>query len=64
MTFVDISALAGSIDQTMLKPTVGPREGADWIAANRDHGFATLCHIVVLTMVRKKQLNENIFRCC
>ncbi len=35
--------LARSIDQTMLKPTVGLKEGAEWIAANRSHNFATLC---------------------
>ena len=43
MNDVDLIALARSMDQTLLKPTVGLREGAAWIAANRDHGFATLC---------------------
>ena len=43
MIDVDIIALAQSIDQTLLKPTVGLNSGADWIVANRDHGFATLC---------------------
>jgi deoxyribose-phosphate aldolase len=40
---MDVSALARSIDQTMLKPTVGQRAGTEWIATNSDHGFATLC---------------------
>jgi deoxyribose-phosphate aldolase len=40
---VDITTLALSIDQTLLKPTVGLGAGAEWIADNRDHGFATLC---------------------
>ena len=43
MSDTDVSALAQSIDQTMLKPTVGPQEATKWIVANRDHGFATLC---------------------
>jgi deoxyribose-phosphate aldolase len=40
---VDLTTLAQSIDQTLLKPTVGLKAGTEWIAANRDHGFATLC---------------------
>ena len=43
MSDTDVSALAQSIDQTMLKPTFGPEEGAKWIDANREQGFATLC---------------------
>ncbi len=43
MIGVDLTSLAQSIDQTLLKPTVGLAEGAEWIAANRGHGFATLC---------------------
>ncbi|NTU70219.1 MAG: deoxyribose-phosphate aldolase [Coriobacteriia bacterium] len=31
------------MDQTLLKPTVGPAAGHAWIAANADHGFASLC---------------------
>jgi len=40
---VDLITLAHSIDQTMLKPAVGLNAGAEWIAANADQGFATLC---------------------
>jgi deoxyribose-phosphate aldolase len=43
MIDVDAGTLARSIDQTLLKPTVGLEGGTDWIAANRDHGFATIC---------------------
>jgi deoxyribose-phosphate aldolase len=43
MIDVDAGTLARSIDQTLLKPTVGLEGGTDWIAANRGHGFATLC---------------------
>ena len=35
--------LALAIDQTMLKPTVGPVAGSEWITSNRYYGFATLC---------------------
>jgi deoxyribose-phosphate aldolase len=43
MIDVDAGTLARSIDQTLLKPVVGLAAGVDWIAANRGHGFATLC---------------------
>jgi deoxyribose-phosphate aldolase len=43
MIDVDAGTLARSIDQTLLKPVVGLAAGVDWIAANRSHGFATLC---------------------
>jgi len=38
-----IEDLKRAIDQTLLKPTVGFRDGAAWIEANRDEGFASLC---------------------
>jgi len=40
---VDVPRLAATMDQTLLKPTVGVREAASWMEANRDFGFATLC---------------------
>lgn len=40
---MEASALAALIDQTLLKPTVGLREGTEWIAANAELGFAALC---------------------
>jgi len=35
--------LARMIDQTLLKPVAGERAGREWIAAQRDAGFASLC---------------------
>jgi len=43
MSSVDIVTLAAAIDQTMLKPTVGFAEAAEWMEGSRDAGFATLC---------------------
>lgn len=40
---MDPRELAPMMDQTLLKPTVGLREAATWMEANRDFGFATLC---------------------
>lgn len=40
---IDRATLVSSIDQTLLDPTVGPRAGAEWIAANAGFGFASLC---------------------
>jgi len=35
--------LAAAIDQTLLKPNVGELAAREWIAAQRDAGFASLC---------------------
>ena len=43
MTLVDAATLVRSIDQTMLKPTIGLKQGAEWIVANSEYHFATLC---------------------
>jgi deoxyribose-phosphate aldolase len=40
---MDIKRLAASIDQTLLKPTVGERAAREWMRAQRDAGFASLC---------------------
>lgn len=40
---IDATELALSIDQTLLKPTIGMKEAAEWMEANRGLGFATLC---------------------
>jgi deoxyribose-phosphate aldolase len=40
---MDIRQLAASIDQTLLKPTVGEREAREWMGRQRDAGFASLC---------------------
>jgi deoxyribose-phosphate aldolase len=40
---MDVCALAATIDQTLLKPTVGEGEARAWMAAQRDAGFASLC---------------------
>ncbi|MBE0417036.1 MAG: deoxyribose-phosphate aldolase [Coriobacteriia bacterium] len=40
---METSVLAGVIDQTLLKPTVGFAEASAWMDTSRDAGFATLC---------------------
>lgn len=40
---MDIATLASAIDQTLLKPTAGMAEAADWMEDSRDKGFATFC---------------------
>lgn len=40
---MDLVALAASIDQTLLKPTVGAQEAGAWARDNRELGFASLC---------------------
>lgn len=43
MSSVDRATLASAIDQTLLKPTAGMREAAEWMEEGRDSGFATFC---------------------
>ncbi|PKQ38535.1 MAG: deoxyribose-phosphate aldolase [Actinobacteria bacterium HGW-Actinobacteria-1] len=40
---IDRATLAGSIDQTLLKPTVGFKAAAEWIQNSAERGFASLC---------------------
>ena len=40
---MDRATLASSIDQTLLKPTVGYQAAAQWLAGSAAHGFAALC---------------------
>jgi deoxyribose-phosphate aldolase len=49
-------ALAATMDQTLLKPTVGFAEGAAWIEANRNKGFASLCVSPFLVPIAAQRL--------
>ena len=40
---MDRATLAGMIDQTLLKPTVGARQAEAWMRASATEAFATLC---------------------
>lgn len=40
---IDRATLAASIDQTLLKPTVGYTAAAEWISRSASAGFASLC---------------------
>lgn len=53
---ISIKELAASMDQTLLKPTVGFTEGAAWIEANRDMGYASLCVSPFLVPVAAQRL--------
>ncbi len=53
---ITLDALAGSIDQTLLKPTTGFGGGAEWITANAEQGFATLCVSPFLVPVAAQRL--------
>lgn len=53
---ITIKELAASMDQTLLKPTIGFAEGAEWIEANRDMGYASLCVSPFLVPVAAQRL--------
>lgn len=53
---IDTTTLAASMDQTLLKPTVGFGGGAAWIEENRARGFASLCVSPFLVPVAAQRL--------
>ena len=40
---MDLSTLAATIDQTLLKPTIGYQGASKWMEASAGRGFASLC---------------------
>jgi deoxyribose-phosphate aldolase len=61
---ITAAQLAAAIDQTLLKPTVGFAQGAEWIEANRDRGFATLCVSPFLVPVAAQRLADSSTKVC
>ena len=64
MMALGIEELAAAMDQTLLKPTVGFREGARWIEANRDAGYASLCVSPFLVPIAAQRLAGSATRVC
>ena len=64
MSVFSIRDLAGTMDQTLLKPTVGFTEGAKWIEENRDKGYASLCVSPFLVPVATQLLAGSETRVC
>lgn len=61
---MDTAALAACIDQTLLTPTIGFAQAAEWIEANRDRGFATLCVSPFLTPLAALRLLGSPTKVC
>ena len=61
---MDAATLASYMDQTLLKPTVGFAEAAEWIEANRDLGFASLCVSPFLTPLAAQWLLDSTTKVC
>ncbi|MDR3685832.1 MAG: deoxyribose-phosphate aldolase [Coriobacteriia bacterium] len=61
---MDAATLASYMDQTLLKPTVGFAEAAEWIEANRDRGFASLCVSPFLTPLAAQRLFDSTTKVC
>ncbi|MFA5845132.1 MAG: deoxyribose-phosphate aldolase [Coriobacteriia bacterium] len=57
-------AFAAAIDQTLLSPTAGPREGREWLAANAGKGFAALCVAPFLVPDAARALEGSTTRVC
>jgi deoxyribose-phosphate aldolase len=61
---MDVSELAAMIDQTLLKPTAGDAAGREWIAAQRDAGFAALCVMPALVPAASAMLAGTPTKVC
>lgn len=61
---MDRSALAAAIDQTLLKPTAGRSEAAEWMRRSRDAGFASLCVPPYLVPLASEILAGTTTRVC
>lgn len=61
---MDEQTLAGYIDQTLLKPTIGFAEAGEWMEANREFGFATLCVSPFLVPLASQRLAGSRTQVC
>jgi deoxyribose-phosphate aldolase len=61
---IDRAMLVGSIDQTLLKPTVGFKEAAAWMANSADAGFASLCVSPFLVPLAAEVLAGTVTKVC
>jgi deoxyribose-phosphate aldolase len=61
---IDRAALAASIDQTLLKPTVGFKAAAEWIEKSSQLGFASLCVSPFLVPVTAQLLSGTSTKVC
>jgi deoxyribose-phosphate aldolase len=61
---VNTVELAAHFDQTLLKPTIGFAEAAEWIEANRNLGFASLCVSPFLAPLAAMRLCDSPTRIC
>jgi deoxyribose-phosphate aldolase len=61
---VDAATLSSYIDMTLLSPTAGFAKAAEWIDANSQCGFATLCISPFLTPLAAQRLFDSTTKVC
>ena len=61
---MDRETLAGAIDQTLLKPTVGAAQAKEWMQKSANQGFASLCVSPFLVPVASRILAESATVVC
>jgi deoxyribose-phosphate aldolase len=61
---MDAATLVGMIDQTLLKPTVGEPEAREWLAAQRDRGFASVCVTPLMVPAAVAEMQGTGTRVC
>ena len=61
---MDVATLASHIDMTLLGPTCGFKQAAEWMEDNRQRGFATLCVSPFLTPLASQHLFDSTTKVC
>ncbi len=61
---VDRDEIAAALDQTLLRPTAGFAEAAEWIDGMRGEGFATLCVSPFLVPLAAQRLAGTATQVC
>jgi deoxyribose-phosphate aldolase len=61
---MDVTQLASTFDQTLLKPTSGLQDADAWMTENRDLGFATLCVSPFLVPLAARHLEASATKVC
>ena len=64
MVATEMQRLHASLDQTLLKPTVGFAEASEWMEACEGKGFATLCVSPFLVPLAAQRLAGTATEVC
>lgn len=64
MTPIGAASLAAMIDQTLLRPTASLSQASEWLGAQRDRGFATVCVTPAMVPLAVQAMDGTETRVC